>query len=82
MRFDIQLHILSMRNWDIISDKEFHEANNVLENMLLKLKESGKGKIYHFEEIEPEDKLKLYCSFNFDSPKGLHKVCFDLCIQL
>ena len=83
MRFGIQRHISSVRNWDIISDKEFREANNVFENMLVKLKESGKGKIDHFEEIEPEDILKLYFRFDIESPKVLlHKVWFDLCLQL
>ena len=83
MRFGIQRHISSVRNWDIISDKEFREANNVFETMLVKLKESGKGKIGHFEETEPEDILKLYCSFDIESPEGLlHKVWFDLCLQL
>ena len=83
MHFGIQHHISSVRNWDIISDKEFREANSVFEDMLVKLKESGKGKIDHFEEIEPEDILKLYRSFDIESPEGLlHKVWFDLCLQL
>ena len=51
--------------------------------MLVKLKASGKGKTDHFEEIEPENILKLYCSFDIESPEGLlHKVWFDLCLQL
>ena len=76
MHFGIQHHISSVGNWDIISDKVFHEANSIFENTLLKLKESGKGK------IDPEDMLKLYCSFDIESPKGLHKIYFDLCLQL
>ena len=67
MRFAIQRHILSVRNWDIISDKEFREANNVFEDMLIKLKESGKG--------------KLHSSFDIESPERLlHKVWFDHCL--
>ena len=56
MCFDTQLHISSMRNGDIISDKEFHEANNVFENMLLKLKESGKEKFIILKKLS----LKVY----------------------
>ena len=82
MHLGIQHHISPVRNWDIISDKVFHEANSVLENTLFKLKESGKGKIDHFEETEPKDILKLYCNFDIESPKRLHKIYFDLCLQL
>ena len=37
----------------------------------------------HHDEIEPEDLLKLYSSFDVTTPTGLQeKVWFDLCLKL
>ena len=48
-----------------------------------KLKDCGKGKVDHCEEIDPEDLLKLNKSFNIETADGLQdKVWFDLCLQL
>ena len=71
------------KNFDIVNDVEFKEANIIYGRMEEKLKECGKGKVDHYEEIEPEDLLKLYKGFNIETADGLQdKVWFDLCLQL
>ena len=71
------------KNFDIVNDVEFKEANIIYGRMEEKLKECGKGKVDHYEEIEPEDLLKLHKGFNTETADGLQdKVWFDLCLQL
>ena len=51
--------------------------------MSQKLKECGKAKVEHHEEIEPEDILKLHNGFDISAPNGLlERVWFDLVLQL
>ena len=59
------------KNFDIVNDVEFKEANIICGRMEEKLKECGKGKVDHYEEIEPEDLLKLYKGFNIETADGL-----------
>ena len=47
-----------------------------------KLKECGKAKVEHHEEIEPEGILKLYSGFDISTPSGLlERVWYDLVLQ-
>ena len=71
MRYGISRYVLAETGWDIIKDEEFREANVVFCRMSQKLKECGKAKVEHHEEIEPEDILKLYSGFDISIPSGL-----------
>ena len=80
IRFGLQRHFLNtLKIFDIINDSDFKASNTCFKNVLIKIKQSGKGNITHYPEIEPEDLRKLYASFDLNTPDGLQeKVLFDI----
>ena len=83
LRYGLSRHIESELGWNIIRDVEFKEAKVLFRRVCDNLKAYGKGKVDHHNEIEPEDLLKLYGSFDVTTPTGRQeKVWFDLCLQL
>ena len=83
LRFSLQRYFIELRDIDIIADATFREANIVFDNVLRKTKEEGLGDTEHYAEIEPEDLIKLYSSFDTKKAVGLQeKVWFDVMYQL
>ena len=83
LRYGLSRNIESELGWSIIRDVEFKEADVLFGRVCDNLKTFGKGKVDHHDEIEPEDLLKLYGSFDVTTPTGLQeKIWFDLCLQL
>ena len=61
----------------------FKDSNACFHNMLKMIKSTTKGIVKHYPEIEPEDLLKLYKSFNTETPRGLlEKVWLDIIVFL
>ena len=79
LRNGLQRHFLVHRAIDIINDDFFKESNDCFHNILKNIRASSKGLVKHFPEIEPEDLIKLYKSFNIETPVGLQeKVWLDI----
>ena len=74
LRSALQRHYLSVYNIDIVHDLMFADANIVFTNILTKIKQAGKGETEHHPEIEPEDMIKLFESFDVTHPIGLQEI--------
>ena len=68
---------------DIIDDPAFHEANTTFKASMIELKKKGFAKVEHFPEINADDILTIYGSFDINHPRGLlNKVLFDIIFYL
>lgn len=70
------------KQWDIMHDREFQDANQTFAGMLKKLRAEGKDTTAHKEAITQQDYQKLYSSgvFSTLNPTGLrNKVFFEIC---
>ena len=69
------------KDFDIIKDPRFSDANESYKTSMLELKAAGKGEIEHKKVISEADRDKLYSSMhmNPNTPYGLaNKVQFDV----
>ena len=83
LRYGLSRHIESELDWNIIREVEFKETNILFGRVCDNLKACGKGKVDLHDEIETEDLIKLYSSFDVTTPTDLQeKVWFDFCLQL
>ena len=74
---------LIAKNFDIVNDAEFREANEMFHAMLVQIKLAGKGSVTHKESISQEDFLKIKSSLDVNSPKGLqNKVFMDIMLHM
>lgn len=81
IRFALNRHLQTTRNFDIINDPEFRISAEVFRAQTVELVRIGKGNVDHFTDISVDDLKKLYFSDILDSntPEGLlRKVFFDL----
>ena len=85
IRYGLQRHFLKLRQFDIVNDSTFQDANEMFTAMMVKLKEEGKGAVKHKEPIEPEDMIKIRSSaaLNQHIPRGLqNKVFIDIMLHM
>lgn len=67
------------KQYDIIKDRDFIDANESFKAALREMKSEGKGSINHHPVINDNDLKKLYTSFTTTSPIQLQeKVRFDI----
>ena len=67
------------RNMNLMKDREFNQANYVIQGQIKKLREEGKDKSKHKEPIEPTDYVKIMNSLDLNTPQGLqNKVFLDV----
>ena len=76
IRYGVQKHFEKERKIDIVNGSEFKSSNNIFSAMLVKLKKEGKGLVTHKNPLTKEDLVKLYSSFDVETPKGLQDKVF------
>ena len=68
LRFGLQRHFMSKREFNIIADPQFTKSNKVFEAAIVDLKRHGFGKVEHHDPISKEDLEKIQSSYNPLSP--------------
>lgn len=81
IRFGLQRHFQSIRNFDIINDSQFKHAGEMFKSVLTLLKQTGKSNVQHKDIICESDLKKLSVSeaLSVNTPEGLQfKVFIDI----
>lgn len=79
LRYGIANYYRLKKNIDIISSPLFIQANGLYTARLSEMKKLGFGGVRHYPQIEEDDLIKIYSSFDLNNPQHLQdKVQFDI----